>query len=87
MGRRMMRRRGIVGAAATVSMVSTARRNRAERQAIESQMQNQQPAEEYAEAPAEDDTTVQLKKLNDLKNQGVITEEEFAKSKAKILGI
>lgn len=84
MGRRMMRRRGIIGAAATVSMVSTARRNRAERQAIESQTQNQQPAEEYEAA---DDVTVQIQKLNDLKNQGILTEKEFAAKKAQLLGI
>jgi hypothetical protein len=37
-----------------------------------------------AAAPASD-TTAQLKELADLKAQGVLTEEEFAAEKAKIL--
>ncbi len=38
-------------------------------------------------APAGDDTTAQLKKLADLHDQGVLTDEEFAASKKKLLGI
>jgi hypothetical protein len=37
-------------------------------------------------APSADDTLDQLKKLGDLKAQGVLTEEEFAAQKARILG-
>jgi membrane protease subunit (stomatin/prohibitin family) len=40
-----------------------------------------------AAAPASDDTTTQLKKLADLHAQGVLTDEEFAASKKKLLGI
>lgn len=40
-----------------------------------------------AAAPAQDDVTAQLTQLNNLKNQGIITEEEFAAKKAQILGI
>ena len=40
-----------------------------------------------AAAPAGDDTTAQLKKLADLHDQGVLTDEEFAASKKKLLGI
>jgi hypothetical protein len=42
-----------------------------------------------AAAPAgggEDDTIAQLSKLGELKAQGILTEEEFAAQKAKILG-
>ncbi len=39
-----------------------------------------------AAAPSEDDTITQLQKLGDLKAQGILTEEEFAAQKAKILG-
>jgi hypothetical protein len=39
-----------------------------------------------APAPSEDDTITQLQKLGDLKAQGILTEEEFAAEKAKILG-
>jgi Short C-terminal domain len=40
----------------------------------------QQPA-----APAQEDTLTQLQKLGELKAAGVLTEEEFAAQKAKIL--
>jgi phosphoglycolate phosphatase-like HAD superfamily hydrolase len=40
----------------------------------------QQPA-----APAQDDMLTQLQKLGELKSAGVLTEEEFAAQKAKIL--
>jgi hypothetical protein len=36
-------------------------------------------------APSSDDTLEQLKTLGELKSQGVLTEEEFAVEKAKIL--
>lgn len=40
-----------------------------------------------AAAPSEDDTIAQLQKLGDLKAQGILTEDEFAAEKAKILGV
>ena len=56
-----------------------------------------QDAQQYAEqqppyqpppaAPAEDDATAQLQNLAQLHQQGVLTAEEFAAAKAKILGI
>lgn len=39
-----------------------------------------------AAAPAADDTLAQLERLGQLKAQGILTEEEFAAQKAKILG-
>jgi hypothetical protein len=47
--------------------------------------QQQQAVMETAAAPAAD-PVAQLKELADLKAQGVLTEEEFAAQKAKILG-
>ena len=44
----------------------------------------QQPAP--AAASAQDDTIAQLTKLGELKAQGILTEEEFAAQKAKLLG-
>ncbi len=46
------------------------------------------PQPQYAQAPpaAAADPVQQLKDLAELKNQGVLTEEEFAAQKAKILG-
>ena len=39
-----------------------------------------------AEAPSMDDKVEALKQLAQLKDQGILTEEEFAAQKAKILG-
>jgi len=62
-----------------------------ERRAQEAQAQQagaqEAPAAASAAAPAGDDTTAQLKKLADLHDQGVLTDEEFAASKKKLLGI
>jgi hypothetical protein len=47
------------------------------------------PAPQYAApapAPAAPDPIEQLTKLAELKNQGILTDEEFAAQKAKILG-
>jgi Short C-terminal domain len=44
----------------------------------------QQPAP--AAASPQDDTIAQLTKLGELKAQGILTEEEFAAQKAKLLG-
>jgi hypothetical protein len=50
--------------------------------------QQQQPPPPPAAAPAggQGDTLEQLKELAALKQQGILTEEEFAAQKAKILG-
>jgi hypothetical protein len=40
-----------------------------------------------ADAPAEDDQVARLKQLADLNAQGILTDEEFAAAKAKVLGI
>jgi hypothetical protein len=45
----------------------------------------QDPAPQYAAPPAPDPIQ-QLKDLADLKAQGILTEEEFAAQKARILG-
>jgi hypothetical protein len=52
------------------------------------------PEEEYAEpapaapaAPEQDEQTAKLQELAQLNKQGVLTDEEFAAAKAKVLGI
>jgi hypothetical protein len=55
------------------------------------QQQGYPPQQAYAPAPepaapAGDDMITQLQKLGELKTAGVLTEEEFAAQKAKILG-
>jgi len=55
--------------------------------------QNAQTAQQQAaaqQAPAEgslDDQLIQIQKLSAMKDQGVLTDEEFAAKKAQILGI
>jgi hypothetical protein len=46
----------------------------------------QQEAPPPPQAPAETDVLAQLQQLGELKSAGVLTEEEFAAQKAKILG-
>jgi Short C-terminal domain len=78
----------IAGTATSVSnRVSRRQANRWAAQ-DEQQYQEQAPPPQYAQpAPAAPtDTVTQLKELADLKNQGILTEEEFAQQKAKILG-
>lgn len=89
---------GLIGGIARVAVASgtwTAVSNRvsrrqADRWAQQDQQQySQQPAPAQATAPpsgAGRDSIAQLKDLADLKAQGVLTEEEFAAQKARILG-
>ena len=53
------------------------------------QYEAQQQAPQYQQAPPPqaEDETAQLQKLAQLHAQGILTDEEFAASKAKILGI
>lgn len=44
------------------------------------------PPPQQAAVPSQDDMITQLQKLGELKTAGVLTEEEFAAQKAKILG-
>ena len=55
------------------------------------QYEAQQQQQAYAPpppppAPAQDDTITRLKELAQLKEQGILTDEEFAAQKAKLLG-
>jgi hypothetical protein len=55
----------------------------------------QQPQPQYAQpapppptaAPAQDDVYAQLRKLAELKDAGILTDEEFAAKKAQLLGV
>ena len=57
----------------------------AEAQAYE-QQQAYAPPTPQPQAPPETDMLTQLQQLGELKSAGVLTEEEFAAQKAKILG-
>jgi hypothetical protein len=49
------------------------------------EQQRQAPAQPVAAPPQEEDPMERLNKLGDLHNSGVLTDEEFASAKAKIL--
>ena len=87
---------GLVRAAATTAVVagtagalpqSQDQKYAAKDQAqYEEQMAQQQAAAPAPAAPPEDDKFAQLEKLAELQKQGILTDEEFAAEKAKILG-
>jgi hypothetical protein len=56
-------------------------------QAEQAAAYQQQMAAQQAPAGGGDDTVAQLQQLAQLKDQGILTEEEFAAKKKQILGI
>ena len=92
--RGMARTAVIAGTATSVSnRVSRRQYNRWSQQDEQQQAEQQQaPPPQTAPAPAApapgadaDDRIAKLQQLADLKNQGILTEEEFATEKARIL--
>ncbi len=79
-------RTAVVAGTATAVAGGVSRRGaqRADQQAQEAQ-QAQQPAAAPA-APAQDDTLARLRELGDMKSEGLLTDDEFAAQKARILG-
>jgi hypothetical protein len=76
----------IAGTATAVSnRVSRRQANRWSAQEEQAYAQQQAAAPPPPPAPAEDPIE-QIKKLAELKDQGILTEEEFAAQKAKLLG-
>jgi Short C-terminal domain len=88
---RMAARTAVVAGTATAVSGRVQRRQAAKWDAQEQQQYAQQPQyapeQQYAPEAPEDDATAQLQKLAALHTQGVLTDEEFAAAKAKILGI
>ena len=84
---RMAARTAVVAGTATAVSGRVARRQNAKWEEQVSQQYAEQQAAAQPPAPAEDDATTQLQNLANLHAQGVLTDEEFAASKAKILGI
>jgi hypothetical protein len=86
---RMAARTAVVAGTATAVSGRVARRQAARYDQQDAQQYAQEPQQYAPEAPteAEDDDTAQLQKLAALHTQGVLTDEEFAAAKAKILGI
>jgi hypothetical protein len=76
----------IAGTATTVSnRVSRRQGQRWAQQETQEAPQQQAPAPAAAAAPAGESMIDQLKQLGELKSQGILTEEEFAAQKAKLL--
>ena len=90
---RMAARTAVVAGTATAvsGRVANKQQQKYATQAAEQEAQQQAaappPAAPAPAAPAEDDQMAQLQKLAQLHSQGILTDEEFAASKAKILGI
>ena len=85
---RMAARTAVVAGTATAVSGRVQRRQAAKYDQQDQQQYAQEP--QYAQEappPPEDDSTAQLQKLAALHTQGVLTDEEFAAAKAKILGI
>jgi hypothetical protein len=77
----------IAGTATTVSNRVSRRQGQRWAQQEEQQQQAAPPAPAPAAAPAGEASVIdQLKELGELKSQGILTEEEFAAQKAKLLG-
>jgi hypothetical protein len=81
----MAARTAVVAGTATAVSGRVARRQAARYD--EPQQYAPEPQQYAPEPPAEDDATAQLQKLAALHTQGVLTDEEFAAAKAKILGL
>lgn len=81
---------GTIARTAVISGTATAVSNRVERRDVRRQAAAQAPqmppAAPPAVAPADTDRVSQLTQLADLKAQGLLTNEEFATEKARILG-
>ena len=75
--------RGVARTAA-VAGTATAVSNRVSRRQA-TKWANEEPASQSA--PLADDTTSQLQQLAQLKDQGILTQEEFDAKKKQILGI
>jgi hypothetical protein len=82
----MAARTAVVAGTATAVSGRVARRQSA-RWAEEDAQQYQQQAPQAPPPQPEDDSAAQLQNLAQLHTQGVLTDEEFAAAKAKILGI
>ena len=81
---RGMARVAVISGTATAVSNNVSRRQ-SQRWAAD-EAQEQAPAAQ-AQAPADDDVYVQLEKLGQLKDQGILTQEEFDAKKKQILGL
>lgn len=79
---RSARRRGMIMGAA----ISSSRANKRAAAQANAPVQSA-PAQPVVAPSNTNDTVEQIKKLAELRDQGILTEEEFSAKKAKLLGI
>ena len=84
---RMAARTAVVAGTATAVSGRVHRRQAARWEQEDAQQYAQEQQYAQPAPPPEDDATAQLQKIAQLHTQGVLTDEEFAAAKAKILGI
>ena len=84
---RMAARTAVVAGTATAVSGRVQRRQAAKWDEQDAQQYAQEPPQQYAPPPEEEDATAQLQNLAALHTQGVLTDEEFAAAKAKVLGL
>ena len=84
---RMAARTAVVAGTATAVAGRVQRRQASKWDQQDAQQDEEQYQQEAPPPEAEDDATAQLQNLAKLHGQGVLTDEEFAAAKAKILGI
>ena len=80
---RGMARTAVIAGTATAVSNNVSRRQ----QARWDEQNAQQYQDQAATAPAQDDTYAELEKLGQLKEQGILTQEEFDAKKKQILGL
>jgi hypothetical protein len=88
--RRRMRRRAIVGGAAAAAVAYHAGKSRGEAE-YEDAATEPDPPQSYAPPPPaqsvpDRDPVDELRRLGELHTQGILTDEEFATAKAKVIG-
>ena len=88
--RRRMRRRAIVGGAAAAGLAYHAGKRRGEGEYDDEGTEPEEPQSYAPPPPAQSvpdpDPLDELRRLGELHTQGVLTDEEFAAAKAKVLG-
>ena len=84
---RMAARTAVVAGTATAVSGRVAHRQNEKYAAQDQAQYDQQMAQQQPAAPAEPDQNAELQNLANLHAQGVLTDEEFAAAKAKVLGI
>lgn len=84
----MAARTAVVAGTATAVSGKVARNQQAKAvQQKQSQQAAQAPAPDAAQGEANEDPLVQIQKLAELKDQGILTEEEFTAKKQQLLGL